>query len=65
MKSSRLLIAYALIFSGMAQLSVGFADTAASPFSSEEPAELTVDPQGIAIDYSPTVRDPIRGERSY
>lgn len=65
MNSSRLLIACALVLSAVGLAPAVIANTAADQAHSEEPAELVVDLQGMSIDFSATVRDPIRGERSY
>ncbi|MEC4720814.1 hypothetical protein RY831_16740 [Noviherbaspirillum sp. CPCC 100848] len=68
MNASRLLIACAFVFSTAGLASAVIANTAVSeplPELPAEPAELVVDLQGMAIDISATVRDPIRGERSY
>lgn len=68
MNASRLLFACALVFSTAGLASAVTADTVVSqplPEEPAEPAELMIDSQGISIDISETVRDPIRGERSY
>jgi hypothetical protein len=65
MNASRLLVACALLFSGTGQAQTSTADTDASQSISVEANELVIDPQGMAIDLDATVRDPIRGERSY
>lgn len=65
MNSSRLLLACTLILAAIAQAPASIADTGGAQATSEEPAELVVDPQGMSVDISATARDPIRGERSY
>lgn len=65
MDASRLLIVCALAFLGTGQPQTSAANTGTSLSLAAGAGKLVIDTQGMAIDIDATVRDPIRGERSY